>query len=338
MQKTGILLLNLGTPDEPKTGPVRRYLRQFLMDPRVVDVKPVLRSFLVNGIIAPFRAPKSAAAYKELWTDEGSPIKYFGFNVQDQLQEKMGPDYVVRLAMRYQNPSIPSVLKEMQKQNVKKIIIFPMFPQYASASTGSAIEEAMRVLASWFTIPEIAIINSYHDDEAVLDIFAANARAMGLDNYDHFLFSYHGVPQRQLRKSDCNNYCLVKENCCSSLNDLNSMCYSAQCFDTSRKLAEKLNLNEDQYTVAFQSRLGPDKWTQPFTPDVMKQLLESGKKKLMVFSPSFVADCLETTIEIGDEYHEEFLEMGGERLDLVPSLNDKPEWVDAVYNLLKPYC
>ncbi len=337
MQKTAILLINLGTPDEPSTPAVRRYLRQFLMDARVVDVNPLLRGFLVNGIIAPFRAPKSAAAYKELWTENGSPLKYYGFRVAEQLQEKLGDAYMVKLAMRYQNPSIPSVLEEMRKANVNKIVVFPMFPQYASASTGSALEEAMQIIASWPTIPEVAVISSYHNDEKVLDLYAENARKLGLDNYDHFLFSYHGVPQRQLRKSDACNYCLKTEDCCATLNEKNHMCYSAQCFDTSRILAAKLGIKDEDYSVAFQSRLGPDKWTQPFTPDVLEELVEKGKKNVMVFSPSFVADCLETTIEIGDEYQEEFIEMGGEKLDLVESLNDNPEWVNAIEKLIQPH-
>lgn len=335
--KRGILLLNLGTPDEPSTSAVRRYLKQFLLDPRVVDVNPVLRNFLVRGIIAPFRAPKSAAAYRELWTENGSPLKYYGFKVQEQLQHLLGDSFMVRLAMRYQNPSVPDVLNEMRMNAVDRIIIFPMFPQYASASTGSAIEEAMRVIASWPTIPEVRVISSYHDNDEMLEIYSDNAREMGLDNYDHFLFSYHGVPQRQLRKSDCGNYCLSKKHCCQSIHELNKMCYSAQCFDTSRRLASKLGIAENDYSVAFQSRLGPDKWTEPFTPDVLKNLLNDGKKNLMVFSPSFTADCLETSIEIGEEYKEEFLEMGGERLDLVPSLNDNPRWSKAIASMLSEH-
>lgn len=334
MKKTAILLINLGTPDEPRTSDVRRYLKQFLLDRRVVDVNPVLRNFLVRGIIAPFRAPQSAKAYRELWTENGSPLKYFGMRIQEMLQDAMNEDYIVRLAMRYQNPSIPDVLSEIQSEGVDRIVIFPMFPQYASASSGSAIEEAMQVIASWYTIPEVRVISSYHNNDAMLELYANNARKMGLDNYEHFLFSYHGVPQRQLRKSDCHNYCLKKEDCCQNLNQLNKMCYSAQCFDTSRLLAAKLGLKNDQYSVAFQSRLGPDKWTQPFTPDVIDELLEKGVKNLMVFSPSFVADCLETTIEIGEEYKKEFLEKGGERLDLVESLNDDPAWVKVVHDIV----
>jgi len=334
MPRTGILLLNLGTPDDPSVSAVRRYLKQFLLDYRVIDINPALRSLLVRGIIAPFRAPKSAKAYKELWTENGSPLKYYGYRIEEQLQEKLGEDFLVLLAMRYQNPSVPDMLNKMRKHNVDRIIVFPMFPQYASASTGSALEEAMRVISSWPTIPELSVISSYHNNDAMLDLYAENARNMGLDNYEHFLFSYHGIPQRQLYKSDCNNYCLKKENCCSSITEQNKSCYSAQCFDTSRKLAAKLGISEDKFSVAFQSRLGPDKWTEPFTPDVLEELIEKGIKNVMVFSPSFTADCLETTIEIGDEYQEEFIEMGGEKLDLVPSLNDDPRWVNVIHDIV----
>ena len=335
-KKVGILLLNLGTPDDPSTGSVRRYLKQFLLDYRVIDVAWAARQALVRLIIAPFRAPQSAKLYKELWTEEGSPIKVFGYSVKEKLQAKLGSDYVVSLGMRYQNPSIQSALDELKQSNVRKIVVFPLFPQYASASTGSALEEAMTILAKWQTIPEIHVMDAYFDQPRMIKVFADNAKKMGLDNYDHFLFSFHGIPQRQLVKSDCNNHCLQKENCCEPLNTQNAHCYSAQCFATAHAIAKEMNLESDQYSVGFQSRLGRAKWTEPFTPDVMKDLYEQGKKSLMVFSPSFVADCLETTIEIGDEYKEEFLEWGGERLDLVESLNDQEEWIDAIYELLEP--
>ncbi len=335
MRKTGVLLLNLGTPDAPTTSAVRRYLKQFLLDARVIDIHPIFRNLLVRGLIAPFRAPKSAALYKMLWTENGSPLKYYGYRIEEQLQELMGNNFIVKLAMRYQNPSVKDSLLALRDQNVDRIIVFPMFPHYASASTGSALEEAMRIISQWQVIPEIRLISSYHDNDQMLEIYVDNARNMGLDNYDHFLFSYHGIPQSQLRKADCNNHCLNSADCCQSITESNKMCYSAQCYDTTKILTSKLGLTADQYSIGFQSRLGPDKWTEPFAPDVLKELIARGKKRLLVFSPSFTADCLETTIEIEDEFHEDFIEMGGEKLDLVASLNDHPRWVKVIYEMIK---
>ena len=335
-KKVGILLLNLGTPDDPSTASVRRYLKQFLLDYRVIDIAWTARQALVRFIIAPFRAPKSAQLYKELWTADGSPIKVFGYSVKDKLQEKLGNQFVVSLGMRYQNPSIEHALEELKQANVRKIIVLPLFPQYASASTGSALEDAMIKLAKWQTIPELHFIDSYFDQPRMIRIFADNARKKGLENYDHFLFSFHGVPERQLLKSDCNNHCLQKENCCFPLNSMNAHCYSAQCYATANAIAQELGLTNNQFSIGFQSRLGKAKWTEPFTPDVLKNLYDEGKRSLLVFSPSFVADCLETTIEIGEEYKEEFLEWGGKRLDLVESLNDQEEWIEALYEILSP--
>jgi len=335
--KIGVLLINLGTPDDPSTGSVRRYLRQFLLDPRVIDINPILRNILVRGIIAPFRAFPSGKLYRELWTDNGSPLKHYGYKIKDMLQERLGSEYVVELGMRYQNPSIDTAAEALQKAKVDKIVIFPMFPHYASASSGSAIEEAMKVITSWLTIPELACVSSYHDHPKLIKIFADNARKYDMAEYDHFLFSFHGIPQRQLRKSDVSNYCLQSKDCCQSICDSNKMCYSAQCYDTAFKIADELGLSREQYSIGFQSRLGKDPWTEPFTPDVLKKLRSDGVKKLLVFSPSFVSDCLETTIEIGDEYHEEFIEMGGEKLDLVESLNENPLWAEAIEDIIRPY-
>ncbi len=337
MSKTGVLIVNLGTPDDPSTGSVRKYLRQFLLDGRVIDIPWIFRQILVRGIIAPFRARSSGKLYRMLWTEEGSPLKHYGYKVMNQLQDALGEDCYVELGMRYQSPSVEGALEKMRAANVDKIVVFPMFPQYASASTGSALQEVMDVVRKWLTIPEISFISSYHDNKDMIKVYADNARKFDMSEYDHILFSYHGIPQRHLRNSDCNNYCLKKEGCCDILNDKNKMCYSAQCFDTTRLLVEELGFSEDQYSVGFQSRLGRDPWTEPFTPDVLKRLYKEGKRKLLVFSPSFVSDCLETTIEIADEYHEEFLEMGGEKLDLVPSLNDNPDWVQAIVGMVKPH-
>jgi ferrochelatase len=333
---TGILIVNLGTPDAPTRPAVYRYLKQFLLDPRVIDINPIARNLLVRGIIAPFRSGKSAAAYRELWTENGSPLKFYGENLVRQVQGLLGENYMVRLGMRYQNPSLESAVADLMQAKVSKIKVFTLFPQYASATTGSVHEEVMRILSRQQIIPDLEFVSSYASWPAMVDIYANNARQFDLGAYDHVLFSYHGVPQRQLRKGDAFGHCLQGPNCCQTLTPVNQFCYSAQCYATTRAIAGNLGLRPEQYTVCFQSRLGRDPWTQPYTVKVIEELAKQrGVKRLLVFCPAFTADCLETTIEIGAEYREEFEHWGGEQLDLVPSLNDKPEWAKAVADLLR---
>lgn len=336
--KTGVLLVNLGTPDSPNTSDVRKYLRQFLMDGRVIDIPFIFRWLLVQLIIAPFRAPKSAKVYKEVWTEQGSPLLFNSVGVSKLLQEALGDNYVVELAMRYQSPSIESVMERMQKQHFEKIIVLPLFPQYASASTGSAHEEVMRIFSSWQVIPQIVMIDNYPDNPKMIKTYAEIGRKYIADgNFDHFIFSYHGLPERQIRKGDCTGKCL-SETCCNKLEDWNRLCYRGQCYETSRLLAAELGLNETQYSVSFQSRLGNDPWIKPYTDKVIEELVkEKGKKRILTFSPSFVADCLETTIEIGEEYKELFEEAGGEHWQLVESLNMHPLWVETLKDMVLKY-
>jgi len=331
----GVLMVNLGTPDSPGRYDVYRYLKQFLLDKRVIDIPWIFRQLLVRGIIAPFRSGSSGKIYKKLWTKDGSPLKYYGYIVADGVQKLLGDEYHVELAMRYQNPSLDSAIDKLMEANVDEIIVFPMFPQYASASTGSVFEEVMDIMGKKLAIPKIKIINSFCDDERVMNVFVKNAKKMNLEDYEHFVFSFHGIPHSQLRKTDTNNHCLKNENCCQTLTEKNRFCYSAQCYKSAQLIAKGLGLSEEQYTVSFQSRLGPDKWTQPPTPDTLEDLQEKGIQNVMIFSPAFVADCLETTIEIGDEFHEEFMERGGEKLDLVESLNDDPDWIKAITEIIK---
>lgn len=332
---TGVLIVNLGTPDAPSYFPVYRYLKQFLLDPRVIDINPVARHLLVRGIIAPFRSGKSAQAYRQLWTENGSPLKYFGERLTAQLPEILGEDYRVELAMRYQNPSIESAIDKLMAQKVSRLVVFPLFPQYASATTGSVHEEVMRVLSKKQNIPHLELINSYCTHPDMVSLYARNARGFDLDAYDHILFSYHGLPQRQLRKADDFNHCLQAADCCQTLTDKNQFCYSAQCHATTRAIAGALGLDKNRYTLCFQSRLGSDPWTQPYTIRVIEALAKQGAKRLLVFCPAFTADCLETTIEIGEEYNEDFEKWGGKHIDLVPSLNDDPEWAAVVAGMVR---
>lgn len=335
MHKIGVLLVNLGTPDDPDRGAVYRYLKEFLTDRRVIDYPWLARNLLVRGIIAPFRSGSSSKLYQRLWTPEGSPLKIYGEKLADGVQKQLGNDYVVQLAMRYQSPSIQNGIDHLISQHVAQIIVLPLFPQYASATSGSVHDKVMEILRQKDTIPAVTMINSFYDYEPMIKVFAQNAEQFALTSYDHILFSYHGIPQRQLRKADTNNHCLKAENCCQNFGPHNQFCYSAQCHATTRAIAGRLQLPENRYTTTFQSRLGPEAWTQPYTAKTIEEWAEKGAKRLLVFSPAFVSDCLETTIEIGYEYQEEFEEMGGETIDLVPSLNDHPMWIKGVADLIR---
>ena len=333
--KTGVLLVNLGTPDSPSVPDVRKYLREFLMDKRVIDISFVARWALVNLIIAPFRAPKSAKTYRELWEDRGSPLMFHGVDLKVKMQKTLGDDFIVAFGMRYQNPSILSAIDELLDQNVKKIIVLPLFPQYASATTGSVFEQVMDDIKGRLVLPELDFISRYPDDELMIKTFADMGRKyMKSMDYDHVVFSYHGLPERQIKKSSVDGYCQLSTKCCATYHAKNQFCYRAQCFLTSRKLAEELALSDGQYSVFFQSRLGRDPWIQPYAEDEIKRLAKEGKKKILIFCPSFTADCLETSIEVGEEFKELFIEEGGETWQLVESLNSQDLWVESLKRMV----
>lgn len=334
--RTGILLVNLGTPDAPTVPAVRKYLREFLMDGRVIDIPFIPRYILVNGIIAPFRAPKSTKIYKEVWLKEGSPLKIYGIQLQDKLQALMGEQYIVRLAMRYQSPAIAPALKQFINEQVDRIIVVPLFPQYASASSGSVVEKVMEEMSKYQTMPEVSFVGPFHSHPAFIDNFAKLGKAhLDKHKYDHVLFSYHGIPQRHIRKGDYAGHCKFG-SCCDTLVPANALCYRAQCFATSRLIAEKMGIGTN-YTVSFQSRLGSDPWIQPYTDKVIKEFPKMGYNNVLAFSPAFVADCLETTVEVGDEYKEIFEEAGGKHWQLVESLNASDEWVSGLKEIIMPY-
>jgi len=336
-KKTGILLINLGTPDSASVKDVRKYLKEFLNDPRVIDLPWLKRKLLVNLIIVPLRAPKSAKIYEELFklNDGKSPLLTHGISVKEKVDEAIGADVDVHFAMRYQNPSLESVLAEMRMQNYERIVLFPLYPHYASSSTGSTVEKAMEIISKWWAIPEVEIIGQFYNDHPFIKAIANNARKFDIDSYDHVLFSYHGLPVRQLDKVYVDGKECSDHNCEDGVQDGNELCYKAVCYETTSLITKELGLCKDQYSTAFQSRLGKDPWIQPFSDVVVAELAKAGKKKLLVFSPAFVADCLETTIEIGHEYLEIFQKHGGEQLDLVPSLNDNPEWIDYIVSKIK---
>jgi ferrochelatase len=335
MKKTGVLLINLGTPDSPKNADVRKYLTQFLNDPRVIDISALGRFLLVNGIIVPFRTSNSARLYKHIWTSEGSPLLVNSHKMKTALQKELGSEFVVELGMRYQRPDLESALDNLRKAQVSQILILPLYPQYASSSTGSSIEEAMNVLKKWEVVPAVKIISKFYDHPGFIDACVERARGYDLNTYDYFIFSYHGLPERHIMKGSAHyggNSCKLG-TCCDKITSANEYCYRANCFETTRQLVKRLNIPEGKYETTFQSRLN-DKWIKPYSDKVVERKAQEGKKNILVFSPAFVADCLETIYEIGTEYDELFKKNGGSKIQLVESLNDHPVWIQALKSLV----
>ncbi|HYI02679.1 ferrochelatase [Hyalangium sp.] len=335
--KKGLLLVNLGTPDGPESGPVRRYLREFLSDPRVLDLHPAARWLLLNFIILPTRPAKSAEAYQKVWMKEGSPLLVHSRALEAAVAERLRGEYEVELAMRYGNPSLPDAVKALRSRGVKEFILLPLYPQEAASSSSSTLARAYEVLAEHWDVPAVRTVPAFHDHPGFLDAFAAVARPVIAEaRAEHVLFSYHGLPERHMRKSDpSGRHCLASAGCCEVLTDVNRHCYRAQCFATTRALAERLELPRERYTVSFQSRLGRTPWIKPYTDLVLPELAKQGVKRLAVMCPAFVADCLETLEEVGLRARDQFLECGGESLTLVPSLNSHPAWVDSVVRLVR---
>jgi ferrochelatase len=332
--KTGVLVVNLGTPDHYSVPHVRKYLREFLMDGRVIDIPHFNRWLLVNLIIAPFRAPKSAKVYQELWTEKGSPLMFYGEEIEKKLQHVLGDSFIVKLGMRYQNPSIKFALEHLQNSNISSLIVLPLFPQYASATTGSIHEKVMEQIKKWENIPELHFVNGYSDDEDFIKAFAERAREKLKDKeYDLMLFSYHGLPERQILKASVDDFCQLND-CCSNYDEHNQFCYRAQCYETTRLLASELGIPKEKYQVVFQSRLGKSPWIRPYADEVIKSLPSKGYKKVAVMMPSFVADCLETTVEVGSEFKEIFEEAGGEEWIFIESLNDSESWITTLNKLI----
>ncbi|MEW5850413.1 MAG: ferrochelatase [Myxococcota bacterium] len=334
--KTGLLLINLGTPDKPETPEVRRYLRQFLSDPRVVDLPAIPRWLLLNLIILPTRPARSAHAYRKIWTDRGSPLLFHSMDLREGVQRELGPDIPVALGMRYGNPSIESALTLLRRAGCSRVVVFPLYPQYASSSGGSSLEEVYRISARLWNVPNLSVVPPFFAHPAFIEAFRDVAAPVLQDfQPDHVLFSYHGVPERHVTRSDeTGEHCLQSEACCATLGHANHGCYRAQCFATTRLIARALGLGEDKASLSFQSRLGRTPWIRPYTDEVLPELAKRGIKRLAVICPAFVADCLETLEEIGMRAREDYAAHGGE-LRLVPSLNSTPGWVRAVAQLAR---
>lgn len=330
--KKGILLVNLGTPNDATVPEVRRYLDQFLMDGRVIDIPLWRRNLLVRGIIIPARVRNSTKLYKAIWDEKtGSPLMHYSLRQQALLQQVLGDEYHVELAMRYQNPSIESALENLKNMQLESIRVIPLFPQYASATTGSIYEEVMRVMKKWHVFPAVSFVNDFYEHDLMIETFAENGRKYDLSDYDHVLFSYHGLPVRQLNDVEPHGQHRCEEaGCYHEINHKNRLCYVAQCHATSRAIARKLDIKPEDYTNCYQSRLGSTPWIQPYASDVLKKMAAEGKHRLLVFSPAFVADCIETIYEIGVEYDEDFKELGGKKVQLVESLNEDPKWIEVL--------
>jgi len=332
MNKPALLLINLGTPDSPSYIDVFKYLREFLMDGRVIDIPYIFRFFLVTLIICPIRSFSSGKIYKKLWDLSGgvSPLLKNTEELTNKLNQKQ-EKYNVFYAMRYQKPSILQALTEIKKTNPSELTILPLFPHYASATSGSVFEDVSKKLSREWVIPSFKFISQYYDHPSFIDAWADAAKDFNLSDYDKVIFSYHGLPNSQVNKVYFDNQCDGK-NCEHEINNDNYYCYKATVYETSKLIAEKLSLPRDQYEVTFQSRL-TNNWLEPFSDVVLENLPAKGIKKVLVFSPAFTSDCLETVIEIGDEYEELFIKAGGQTLDYVPSLNFSDAWVQAIIDI-----
>ncbi len=326
--------MNLGSPDSTSVGDVRKYLRQFLMDPKVLDAAFPIRFFVVNCMILPKRPVDASHAYQKIWTDRGSPLIALSRDLQVALQERID-DCPIELAMRYQNPSIEHAVEKLQHQGVNDLVVLPLFPHYAMSSYESAAERVKFVIAKYAPQMQYRIVPPFFDDTGYIAALADLAAPYLEKEFDHFLFSFHGLPERHMRLADpTGEHCLSGDDCCSGDHPAHATCYRAQCFKTVAAFVEATGLDEGQYSVAFQSRLGRDPWLTPYSDKVIEEFPAKGIKKLLVISPAFVSDCLETLEELGIRAKEAFIAAGGEELTLIPCLNTHPKWVDAVEKLL----
>lgn len=330
-------MVQLGTPDSTRVSDVRAYLREFLSDPRVIDIPPPARALLLNAVILPFRPRRSAEQYDKIWTEEGSPLTIHTEALARGLRETLGDGYRVEVGMRYRNPSIGQAVAHLIEATCDRVVVLPLFPQYASASTGSALEETLRVVGGSWNVPELVTIGDFYEDPGFIGAIAGVARPrLTAFAPDHVILSYHGLPEKQIQKSDqTGEWCLRRADCCERMVEANRFCYRAQCHATSRALASELGLDEAAYSTTFQSRLAGQKWIEPYTDVEIVRLRESGARRVAVLTPSFTADCLETLEEIGIRLREQWDRLGGEDMLVVPCVNAEPKWVEAVGDMIR---
>ncbi|MDP4247810.1 MAG: ferrochelatase [Bacteroidota bacterium] len=328
--KTGIILMNLGSPDSTATADVHRYLMEFLMDGRVIDYPWLFRKILVGGLIVPFRAAKSAEAYKMIWTKEGSPLVVLTHQLREALQEKVGPP--VEVAMRYGRPGMQQAYERLLERapGLEEVIAVPLYPHYAMSSYETAVEHAKAVHRKKKYGFALRFIPPFYNERHYLHAMSEHMRPWLLREFDHILFSYHGVPGRHIRKSDITgHHCLCSTDCCEVSSPAHARCYRHQCFVTTRELVRLLGIPPEKHSVSFQSRLGKG-WLEPFTDIRLEEMPGEGIKKLLILCPAFVSDCLETLEEIAMRGKETFLKAGGESYAMIPCLNTSPLWVEAL--------
>jgi len=336
--KRAIVLMNLGSPDSTEVKDVKRYLNEFLMDERVIDKPWLLRALLVKGIIVPFRAPKSAEAYKSIWTDEGSPLIVISKQLRDALDKEV--EEPVAIAMRYGNPSPKAAFDELVQKNpdLEEVVAVPMYPHYAMSSYETAVDYAVEQHKTGGYKFKLTTIKPYYDNAEYIHALIESIRPHLSNEWDHILFSYHGVPERHIYKGDVTGqHCLKVPNCCDVPSAAHQYCYRHQCWVTTKIVTERLNISKDKFTFSFQSRLGRDPWLQPYTAQMFEELPKKGVKKLLVVCPAFVSDCLETLEEIAEEGKESFMHAGGESFEMIPCLNVHPLWVGAIAKWVKEY-
>jgi ferrochelatase len=332
----GILLVNLGSPDSPSVSDVRKYLREFLMDGRVLDVNWFVRFCVVNFAILPSRPKQSAEAYHKIWSAAGSPLVVTSRDVQNKLQQRF--DIPIELAMRYQSPSIPEAVQRLGQKGVDDLLLIPLFPHYAMSSFETAVERVKEVAANVAPEMRIQVQPAFYDHPDYINALVSSAQDYLKQGFDHLLFSFHGLPERQIRKSDpTGSHCLTAQNCCETPSPAHATCYRAQCFKTVAAFAQRAGLPKEKYSIAFQSRLGRDPWLKPYTDYELPKLAARGIKKLFVICPAFVSDCLETLEEIGIRARETFIEAGGKECALIPCLNEHPLWLDTLEKMIRSF-
>ena len=339
MAQSAVLLLNLGSPDSTSVADVRRYLKEFLGDERVID-KPAnsfLRGLLVNQIICRFRAPKSAHAYQSIWTPEGSPLILTSKRVQSLVQAKL-PALPIALAMNYGNPSIPDVLGQLVAQGVERLLLFPQYPHYAMSSWETVVVKVYREAARLAPQMKIECVQPYYADDDYIDALVASARPYLSQPHDHLLFSYHGIPVRHLTKADSSRaHCQMVTDCCNTCSPAHATCYKAQVTRTTQAFARKAGLDPAKWSISFQSRLVGEPWLSPYTDKEFERLAHEGKKRLLVITPAFVTDCLETLEEIRVEGAEDFKAAGGTEFTHIPCLNEQPAWIDVLTGRIRQW-
>jgi ferrochelatase len=333
----GILLNNLGSPDSTKIKDVKTYLDEFLMDERVIDIDYWKRYLLIKGIILNFRPKKSAKAYKKIWWDEGSPLVVISERFTKKIRQKI--DIPIELAMRYGSMSMEKGIKNLVDQGVTEIFLVPLYPHYAMSSYETVVVKAEEIIAEKYPNVILDVLPPFYNKPDYIKAMSDNiANHLKDFEYDHVLFSYHGIPERHIKKSDpTKSHCKLDGSCCERNSVAHHTCYRHQCFETTKAIAKELGLNETNHSNSFQSRLLKDPWLKPYTDFELEKFPELGKKKLAVVTPAFVSDCLETLEEIAMEGKEEFLEAGGTNYKHIPCMNDNDDWVDVMVSWINDW-